>query len=272
VVGWWASGLGGCGDDHDPVECLGDLIDPWPVAGQAEVSASAAAGEAGGDVQHLEPKRLGLGGGEVTVEGEQPQPGGQIGGHGDDLQPGLVDGVLPGRKSAQAGVFGGLDAVLDSGVAAVPCFQERQLPDPGVGGEGLVAPTVGLLQQRQLRVPGWGRSRRMITRIPAGQRRRSSSAVTSATSAPSRISPSVVIAGVQTRSGIVVMALVNAVFLVGKPTEYSSRRPRTWAGPVSQSNSSWVAPAPSARTSSRRRYAAGTWAMARVRTSIWSPA
>ena len=24
------------------------------------------------------------------------------------------------------------------------------------------------------------------------------------------------------------MALVSAVFLVGKPTEYSSRRPRTW--------------------------------------------
>jgi hypothetical protein len=89
--------------------------------------------------------------------------------------------------------------------------------------------------------------------------------VTSATAAPSRISPSLVIAGVHTRSGIVVMAMVNAVFLVRKPTEYSNRRPRTWAEPLSQSNSSWLAPAPSARTSSRR-YAAGTWAMARVKT------
>ena len=42
-----------------------------------------------------------------TVEGEQPQPGGQVGGDGDDLQPGLIDGVLPGREPAQAGVFGG---------------------------------------------------------------------------------------------------------------------------------------------------------------------
>ena len=88
-------GLGGCGDDHDPAERLDDLIGPPPVPWQAEVSASAAAGEAGGYVQHLEPERLGLGGGEVTVEGEQPQPGGQIGSHGDYLQPGLIDGVLP---------------------------------------------------------------------------------------------------------------------------------------------------------------------------------
>ena len=54
-------------------------------------------------------------------------------------------------EPAQAGVFGGLDPVLDAGVGPVPGFQERQLSDPGVGGEGLVAPAVGLLQQRQLR-------------------------------------------------------------------------------------------------------------------------
>jgi len=58
-----------------------------------------------------------------------------------------------------------------------------------------------------------------MTRIPAGQRRRSSSPVTSATSAPSRISPSAVTAAVHPRSGMVVMALVSAVFLVGKPIE-----------------------------------------------------
>ena len=86
---------GGCGDDHDPAERLDDLVGPRPAAGQPEVSAPAAADEAGGDVQHPEPQRLGFGGGHVAVEGEQPQPGGQIGGHGDDLQPGLVDRVLP---------------------------------------------------------------------------------------------------------------------------------------------------------------------------------
>ena len=86
---------GGSGNDHDPAERLDDLVGPRPAAGQPELSAPAAADEAGGDVQHPKPQRLGFGGGQVAVEGEQPQPGGQIGGHGDDLQPGLVDGVLP---------------------------------------------------------------------------------------------------------------------------------------------------------------------------------
>ena len=98
-------------------------------------------------MQHLEPERLGLGGGEVTVEGQQPQPGGQIGSHGDYLQPGLVDGVLPRWEPAEAGVFGGLDPVLDPGVGPVSGFQERELSDQGVGGEGLVASAVSLLQQ-----------------------------------------------------------------------------------------------------------------------------
>src|SRR5215207_4826914 len=44
-----------------------------------------------------------------------------------------------------------LDPVLESGVGPVSGFQERELSDQGVGGEGLVAPAVSLLQQRQLR-------------------------------------------------------------------------------------------------------------------------
>ncbi len=39
---------------------------------------------------------------------------------------------------------------------------------------------------------------------------------------------------------------------------------------VSQSSSPWLAPAPSARTNSFLRWAAGTWAMAAVRTVMWS--
>ena len=60
----------GCGDDHDPAERLDDLVGPRPAAGQPEVSAPAAADEEGGDVQHPEPQCLGLGGRQVTVEGE----------------------------------------------------------------------------------------------------------------------------------------------------------------------------------------------------------
>jgi hypothetical protein len=52
-------------------------------------------GEPSREVQHPEPQQLGFGGGEVAGQGEQPQPGGQISSDGDDLEPGLVDGVLP---------------------------------------------------------------------------------------------------------------------------------------------------------------------------------
>ena len=54
-----------------------------------------------------------------------------------------------------AGVLGGADPVLDPGVRAVAGFEERRLPGGGVGGDQLVAPPVGLLQQRELR-PGAG--------------------------------------------------------------------------------------------------------------------
>jgi hypothetical protein len=68
---------------------------PGPVARQPEPASPATAAEPGGDVQHLEPQQLRLDDGQVTGQGEQPQPGGQIGGDRDELQPGLVDGVLP---------------------------------------------------------------------------------------------------------------------------------------------------------------------------------
>jgi hypothetical protein len=79
-------------------------------------------------VQHPEPQQLGLGDGEVTGKGKQPEPGGQVGGDRHEWQPGGVDGVLAGREAAEPGVFGGFDAVFDPGVGAVPGLQERQLP------------------------------------------------------------------------------------------------------------------------------------------------
>ena len=61
----------------------------------------------------------------------------------------------------EPGVLGVADAVLDPGVGAVTSLQVGQLPgraggsaaaaDRGVGGEELVAPAVGLLEQGQLR-------------------------------------------------------------------------------------------------------------------------
>jgi Transposase DDE domain group 1 len=114
---------------------------------------------------------------------------------------------------------------------------------PGNAGSNHAGDHIDVLGRAVAQIPARHRRRLLVRADGAGQRRRSISPVTSATSAPSRISPSEVIAGVHTRSGMVVMALVNAVFLIGKPTEYSTRRPRTWPCSVSQSNSSWVAPA-----------------------------
>ena len=61
------------------------------------------------------------------MQGEQLEPGDQVGGDRSDLDPDLVDRELPRWEPAQAGVFGDPDAVLDPGVGAVPGLQEREL-------------------------------------------------------------------------------------------------------------------------------------------------
>ena len=58
--------------------------------------------------------------------------------------------------------------------------------------------------------------------------------------------------------------------VTANPTEYSTLRPRLASWAVSQSSSPCEAPAPSARTSSLLRWAAGTCAIAAVRTAMWS--
>src|SRR5215204_3242741 len=85
---------------------------------------------------------------EIAIQGEQPQPGGQVGSNGGDLQPGVIDLVVAGWEAAEPAVLGILDPVLDPGVGAMPRLQEGELPGLGVGGEGLVAPSVGLFEQR----------------------------------------------------------------------------------------------------------------------------
>ena len=55
---------------------------------------------------------------------------------------------------------------------------------------------------KRSRAPGWGLSRRMITRMPSGRPDRSSRSVISATSAPSLGSPSALRAGAQAVLGI----------------------------------------------------------------------
>jgi hypothetical protein len=123
---------------------------------QSEMALPSAADQAGGYVQHADPQRLRLNLREIAVEGEQPEPGDEVCGDSDDLDPGLVDGVLARREPVQPGVFGGLDAVLDAGVGTVSSLEERELPGASIGGEGLVAEAVGCFEQAELSARGGG--------------------------------------------------------------------------------------------------------------------
>ena len=124
---------------------------PGPGGREAEVSSSGAVGQAGGDVQEPVAQRLRLARLQGRGQREQAQPRGQVGGDRGGQRPGLVDGVLAGREPADAAVLGVADPALDAGVGAVPGFEERDLSGLGVGGDGLVAPAVGVFEQRQLR-------------------------------------------------------------------------------------------------------------------------
>ena len=57
----------------------------------------------------------------------------------------------------EAGGLPAADEVLHAGVRTMAGLEERELAATGVGGEQLIAPSVGLLQRAQLR-PADGRS------------------------------------------------------------------------------------------------------------------
>ena len=165
------------------------------------------------------------------------------------------------------------DPVLDPGMGPVSGLEERELLSGlvgGVGGHGLVAPAVTLFEQRELRTgvgafaahddPHPGR--------PSGEVEQAGelgdvSAVADSTVGVGGRGPHLV--------GTRLMAS-RTFSVTGNPTEYSRLRPRTWPCSVSQSSRSWEAPAPSQRTSSFLRCAAGTWAIASDRTAMWSAA
>ena len=91
--------------------------------------------------------------------------------------------------------------------------------------------------------------------------------VISATS--SGTSASALVAGVHTFLGSLPIAS-RTFALKANPTELSTVPTRLVPWAVSKSSNPWEEPAPSARTSRCLRHAAGTWAMARVRTSMGS--
>jgi len=175
----------------------------------------------------------------------------------------------------QAGVLGAADPVLDAGVGAVAGLEVGELTGGGVGGEGLEAPAVGV-GEGELRSGMWSFPRRTRTRVPSGQPaavRLPSQPVSSATSAPSRSSPSASIAWVQACLGSARIAACTAAVMVN-PTENRRSRPcwsrirRRWA------SQGLVAPAPSAQTriGVPCRWASGIWASATSVTVMWSAA
>ena len=104
------------------------------------------------------------------VQGEGLRPDQQVGGQHGDLEPDLVLVEAVKGQVGQAGVFQAADAVLGSGALAVPDFQVRRADHPVV----LVAKQVIRQPSSSVKrscAPGWGRSRRAMTRIPAGQPR-----------------------------------------------------------------------------------------------------
>ena len=71
----------------------------------------SAVDRAGGYVQHAEPHRLRPHLRVIAVEGEQLEPGGDVCGDGDDLDPCLIDGVLT-RREPGAGRLGSVSCRL----------------------------------------------------------------------------------------------------------------------------------------------------------------
>lgn len=139
-----AGGGSGCGERGELVVGVGDDVGPGPGFGDFEGVSPGGAYEVSGDGEDAQPEPFGLGHGGPAGAGQALGEGGEVSGEGADFQPDLVVcGVVEGQVT-QAGVFGGADAVLDAGVAAVPQFQVGELAAFGVGEEAGDTESVGV--------------------------------------------------------------------------------------------------------------------------------
>jgi hypothetical protein len=94
VVGLAADVVSRGGDGRDPVERGGDLFGPGPGGGDAQRAAALPADEPGGGVQDAVAQPFRFGQGQLAIEGEQLEPGDEVGGDRGRDAPGLVDGEL----------------------------------------------------------------------------------------------------------------------------------------------------------------------------------
>ena len=103
-----------------PGERPGELDGPWPGVLQAKDDPAGVADDPGGDMPQPVAQRLGLGHGQVAVQQQRLGLDGEVLGGQDQLQPDGVAAPAVKGEVAQAGGFGGADAVFDPGALAVP--------------------------------------------------------------------------------------------------------------------------------------------------------
>ena len=150
-----------------------DRISPRPGRLDFQAPFPAAADQAGRGVKHPVAQRLGLGFGQVAVQGQELRPGEQdLPGHRRG-QPRGVDPEVKGREMADSAVFPGPDRVLDPGLDPVRDVDIGGLAQPASGVRGPVRGPQGVppavpASNRVSCAPGWGRSRRAKTRLRRG--------------------------------------------------------------------------------------------------------
>jgi len=110
------------------------------------VPAALAFDDPPGGMQDLVAQSLWFGFGQVTVEGEEPQPGQQVTGDGGGLAPGGIDLVDGRGQMSQAGAFRAADPVLGPGLGTVAGLEELDLAAGGVRGGDLVTLALVLLE------------------------------------------------------------------------------------------------------------------------------
>jgi hypothetical protein len=99
----------------EPCQGIGDHICPGPVPGESQVLAAGGGDELGGGGEQSQPQAAGLPETGLAGQGEHRQPGQEVEGELDDLQPDLVLRGVVEREVAQSGGAGGADAVLGPG-------------------------------------------------------------------------------------------------------------------------------------------------------------
>ena len=204
------------GERVEALERAEDRGGPGPVSGEVQDGCACVTGELSGDVQDSVTQPLGLGDPMFAVEGELLGPDDQIVGVERELEPRGVRLERVEREVRDAGCFQVLDADFDLGVLTVVLFQRGEIVAGLVGDEALEAVPVEI-GERQLRA-GMGRSRRQINRVPSGQCSRFVWPVSSVTHAPSRCSPSALIARSHAVSGTLrIASRVGA--LIAYPSE-----------------------------------------------------